>query len=983
MRINFIVDEEISLSNGNDILKTEVYANTLSEVVSNSPKDKVFTIGLFGGWGTGKSSIIKTVREKMETSKVKFITYDAWKYANDSFRRMFLLKIQEELKYEQTEEMQRFYQSETAETEPKTYISKHGLWAVLLILLIILVVINLLPIEDLLKIACSSIVSLLGLLVTVYNGVFQKLKVQISKPHLFAPEQFEHCFNEMTSAAFKQDNCIVKALKYVKLLPLSATGIEKLVIIIDNIDRCHSEMAYQLLTDIKTFLSDEKKNVVFIIPVDDEALKRNLFDRHGKDRDCSREKEEFLRKFFNVTIRIKPHQSTELNTFAKALNNKYNLGFNENTVALCSKEFAANPRRIIQLFNNLASELSLYPEDFAKKNESMICIILILREEHYEYYQEIVNDANKLKKYEYKDDDKKKQLSAFMRIADTTIQKTEMADVLHILTNSDAIFDGIPTDIKNGIKSYDIKETIEYINSHSENKEVVLDLIKKNAKEDIKSQSDAQIINSLKFVSELSCSVGFSNAILVEIDDLFRDKYNSLLPEINKSKLENICQFALTLDEYALSDLKNNILAHIAGINAENKINEFDEHLIKAVLVKFRTKEDSERLCTTLVPLFKKFGIYKEIDYSQDQKEILFPKDFILHCIEKITIGDNNDTKDVLWLLGNKERIDVACYSKLFEKLHALMGNTININKEQMLIRVKYVDDFLRLIPEHSNIAQLNDLNTKLWQRTVNNRTVCLLDEYNGDTNNGHFIIDVVIRIYKINNGTITVNQAQKIVSFDKQYTYSKLLELKEQKFDLKPFWDIIIDDNKYESSPELLFPLLEFCILQKNDNGEFLIDSNKINNKVISLCDNILKPGIPELVESLIKDDDLKQLFINTIKTKDSNYINELPPSLFELAINSFSQDNSSQYKNNFGFLSVVASKGSDEQKTEIVKIMTANINNRKHLDETNSVLENLELTNTNNKTMLLGAIQSYKDSTPNDNRFDKLIPKFEKSKK
>ena len=41
--------------------------------------------------------------------KVKVITYDAWKYANDSFRRMFLLKIQEELKYEQTEEMQRFY----------------------------------------------------------------------------------------------------------------------------------------------------------------------------------------------------------------------------------------------------------------------------------------------------------------------------------------------------------------------------------------------------------------------------------------------------------------------------------------------------------------------------------------------------------------------------------------------------------------------------------------------------------------------------------------------------------------------------------------------------------------------------------------------------------------------------------------------------------------------------------------------------------
>ena len=32
--------------------------------------------------------------------------------------------------------------------------------------------------------------------------------------------------------------------------------------IIDNIDRCHNEMAYQLLTDIKTFLSDEELNII-------------------------------------------------------------------------------------------------------------------------------------------------------------------------------------------------------------------------------------------------------------------------------------------------------------------------------------------------------------------------------------------------------------------------------------------------------------------------------------------------------------------------------------------------------------------------------------------------------------------------------------------------------------------------------------------------------------------------------------------------
>ena len=974
MRINFIVDEEISLSNGNDILKTEVYANTLSEVVSNSPKDKVFTIGLFGGWGTGKSSIIKTVREKMETSKVKFITYDARKYANDSFRRMFLLKIQEELKYEQTEEMQRFYQSETAETEPKTYISKHGLWAVLLILLIILVVINLLPIEDLLKIACSSIVSLLGLLVTVYNGVFQKLKVQISKPHLFAPEQFEHCFNEMTSAAFKQDNCIVKALKYVKLLPQSATGIEKLVIIIDNIDRCHSEMAYQLLTDIKTFLSDEKKNVVFIIPVDDEALKQNLFDRHGKDQDCSREKEEFLRKFFNVTIRIKPHQFTELNTFAKALNNKYNLGFNENTVALCSKEFATNPRRIIQLFNNLASELSLYPEDFAKKNESMICIILILREEYYDFYQDIVNDSTKLRYYKPKDE--REQQNAFMRIADPIIRKADMSDVLRILTNSDAIFDGIPTNIKDGIVSYATKETIEYINAHPESTEVVLDLIKRNVKEDIKSQSDAQLVNSIEFISAISCSISIPKPFLIEIDYLF--KFYRILEMIDKQNWDNICHFALLLDHNDLPEFKRTILSYIVNSKTNNK--KVDNQIIKVALRTFQTKKDCETLNAFIIELFKTKGIFKDVDYSKEQKEIFFSNDLIQYFINKITIGENMETHEILWLLKNRPNIEVDCYSKLFEKLNNLIGNPTNKNKDQMFTIVKYASDLISLIPDHSSVALPEDLNTKLWKRTINNRQIYILEEHNSEPENCHFIIDLFLKIYRINDGLITNEQVKKMIFSDKQYVYSKLIELKEQKYNLEPFWNDILVDNDYDANIELLFPLIEFCILQKDNNGEFAIDKDKIKKKVTSLCDNISNPEITKLIERLIKDNNIKPFFIEVITAKDSSYINSLPNSLLELAINSFNQENFSQFAKNTGFLSVIASKGTDEQKTEIVKMMTENINKKNNLDDTFNVLDCIVLKKSYNKDMLRSALQAYKDSDPNDSRADALITKFEK---
>ena len=88
--MKFLEDKEIDLEQ-HDLLNTKQYANSLIETIKHAPRR--YTIGLFGEWGSGKSSIIKTAQMKLESekeNKVKFITYDAWKYANDSFRRTFL-----------------------------------------------------------------------------------------------------------------------------------------------------------------------------------------------------------------------------------------------------------------------------------------------------------------------------------------------------------------------------------------------------------------------------------------------------------------------------------------------------------------------------------------------------------------------------------------------------------------------------------------------------------------------------------------------------------------------------------------------------------------------------------------------------------------------------------------------------------------------------------------------------------------------------
>ncbi|MFR9542145.1 MAG: P-loop NTPase fold protein, partial [Rikenellaceae bacterium] len=455
MRAKFIPDREVVLDKDNDLLKTKVYADSLKDIINNSPQNEVFTIGLFGGWGTGKSSIIKTAQQEIEAEndKVKFITYDSWKYANDSFRRMFLLQIQEDLNLEQAPAMSRFYKSTNTEAKPTEKINIKGVVYVFFVCLIMIFLVGILPFDTSLKIPIIGVLSLLSILLGIRNTIIHTLKISISEPMLFAPEQFEDCFKQMVSKALKQENCLMKiyrkGVEFVRSKDnVPANNLEKIVIVIDNIDRCHNSMAYQLLTDVKTFLSDEKYNIVFVTPVDDGALRKYLFSGSNiSDETCNKDKEEFLRKFFNITLRIKPHQPTEMHEFVHLLNKKYELSLKSGTISLLAKEFAKNPRRIIQLLNNLNVELRQYSEEFSKTNESVICAILILKEEYFDFYTKVIDNVSLLRsgytkvldadKKENNNKDSNKEVLSFMRLADSYFGKSTNRDLIKILTNSD------------------------------------------------------------------------------------------------------------------------------------------------------------------------------------------------------------------------------------------------------------------------------------------------------------------------------------------------------------------------------------------------------------------------------------------------------------------------------------------------------------------------------------------------------------------
>jgi predicted KAP-like P-loop ATPase len=80
-KICIITDEPIT-----DAPDLDKYSQTLSNIIANSvPR---FTVGIYGGWGTGKTTIMQMIQNHLdEKYKDDIITiwFDAWRYENEEF----------------------------------------------------------------------------------------------------------------------------------------------------------------------------------------------------------------------------------------------------------------------------------------------------------------------------------------------------------------------------------------------------------------------------------------------------------------------------------------------------------------------------------------------------------------------------------------------------------------------------------------------------------------------------------------------------------------------------------------------------------------------------------------------------------------------------------------------------------------------------------------------------------------------------------
>lgn len=361
----FSRDEPVADLTARDAFGHQAHSAALARAALEA--EPPFTIGLFGEWGVGKTTVTKEhfgrallERARLEGQSVAYAYFDVWKYEDDSLRRAFLQELALQLRV----------QKQLSDYDPKVELSdlvwdvqepggerlRFSVRRAIVSLIYGLATAGIawvafqlfgprLGMPEGQRLATALVAGIAVALAKEARTVFVVSEARLSRRSLDSPEMFEEKFSALMNR--------VKA--------------DRLVIVVDNLDRCASDRVLQVLGTIKTFLEPvkAKRKPIFVIPCSDRTIKAQVQHKAGLLDDDA---DEFLRKFFNAGIRINPILEEEMREYVEAELSGLRLGEQltdqerEGLLQVVTIAFRANPRRVKQFFNSLVSKLLLIEE---------------------------------------------------------------------------------------------------------------------------------------------------------------------------------------------------------------------------------------------------------------------------------------------------------------------------------------------------------------------------------------------------------------------------------------------------------------------------------------------------------------------------------------------------------------------------------------------------------------------------------------------
>jgi protein kinase-like protein/KAP-like P-loop domain-containing protein len=330
-----------------DLLNFDQFAAALREIMVNPQTKTPFIIGIFGRWGTGKSTLMRMLERELESRGVTTVWFSAWLYNQEkeiwaallqslttrlANRLTLTQKIRfatgvyrggfkwSQLLYEGPQVLARAaliaapalaggWLSGSTGSQLGSFLLQTG------------------------GIAGSAALAVFYFLMPAVNAVRQRVTPDFS---LYRSIDFERHIGFLDR--FRDQYC-----RIVAALPGS---IGRVVVFVDDLDRCGGEKALELLDAIKVFL--DVPGCIFVLGVDVAVIQQALAHKYPDDAVAQNE---YLSKIVQLPFYLPPISESQLDVYLRGLDVRFPDERCREVLLAC---LSRNPRQLKRVINTYA-----------------------------------------------------------------------------------------------------------------------------------------------------------------------------------------------------------------------------------------------------------------------------------------------------------------------------------------------------------------------------------------------------------------------------------------------------------------------------------------------------------------------------------------------------------------------------------------------------------------------------------------------------
>lgn len=327
---------------GQDLFEGKSHDSVAQNIANIITNNEAKVIGIDGGWGSGKSNMVKLVKDKLNSDNYHFFIYDAWGHQTDFQRRSILenltsFLVDEEEVLTKKKWNARLLQLLSRKRSVGSKIVKElsavaKVSAIIAFAMPILVFFNGLINDNLYKLIYWCVILVLSLVLLYYLQVRNMKKYGQSVSFFSIIHELFYSYMDFTNE--KSKDSIEQSMKYETIYDEEPStrdfknwmkDIDKdiknhtLIIVFDNMDRLPREKVQELWSAIHTFFAEEKyDNISVIVPFDREHIKsafksEDIITNQKEQKTDNKEIKknvcfgnDFINKTFDAVYRVSP-----------------------------------------------------------------------------------------------------------------------------------------------------------------------------------------------------------------------------------------------------------------------------------------------------------------------------------------------------------------------------------------------------------------------------------------------------------------------------------------------------------------------------------------------------------------------------------------------------------------------------------------------------------------------------------------------------